>query len=98
MRAMVTTKATKATPAKAAKRKAAPERQQSRLAEIGEAAMRKALLASLNKHDWQLSQVAVDMRLSGSANVIRSIRQLNLTDAYEAARARGAVKPGPRPA
>jgi len=73
-------------------------RAKSALTEIGEEAMRRALRKSLKSHRWQLVKVAEELRLSGSANVIRAIRQLGLSDEYAAARLRGDVKSGPRPA
>lgn len=73
-------------------------RVKSALTEIGEEAMRRALRKSLKAHRWQLVKVAEELRMSGSANVIRAIRQLGLTDEYDAARSRGDVKSGPRPA
>ena len=56
---------------------AAPKtaRAKSGLTEIGEAAMRKALLAALKRHRWAFPAVAEELRLSGSANVLRAIRK-----------------------
>ena len=109
---MATAKAAKGTAAKAKgtvrvpmRAKAAPAtkpeptaRQKSRLTEIGDEAMKRALHKSLKEHGWALTKVSDDLRLGGSANVLRAIRQLGLTDAYLAAKQRGDVKPGPRPA
>lgn len=103
---MATAKAAKGTATKAkgtvrvpVRAKAAPAaRQKSRLTEIGDEAMKRALHKSLKAHGWALTKVSDDLRLGGSANVLRAIRQLGLTDAYLAAKQRGDVKPGPRPA
>lgn len=73
-------------------------RAKSGLTEIGDAAMRKALLRSLKRHRWALPAVAEEFRLTGSANVLRAIRSLGLVAEYDAARARGDLRPGPRTA
>ena len=73
-----------------------PPRAKSALTEIGEAAMRKALLASLKRHRWAFPAVAGELRLAGSANVLRAIRSLGLVAEYTAAKARGDVRSGPR--
>lgn len=95
---MAASKAATKAPTKRTAKATAPPRVKSALTEIGEDAMRRALHKSLKAHRWQLAKVAEELRLSGSANVIRAIRQLGLGDEYAAARARGDVKSGPRPA
>lgn len=74
-----------------------PARQKSALMEAGEDAMRALLLKTLREHDWNLSAAAVALRVNGSGNLLRAIRQLGLVDEYEAAKAEGLVRPGPRP-
>lgn len=71
-------------------------RKKSLLTEIGEEAMRRALLESLVKNDWSPSAVADALRMNGSANVLRAIKQLGLTEEYD--KARLGMKPGKRPA
>lgn len=62
-------------------------RRKSVLMEIGDAAMRKALLATLIDHNWNLTHTATMLRMTGPADVIRSIKRLGLSEAYETARA-----------
>lgn len=70
------------------------------LAEIGRraarAAQRRALLAALKRHRWNLTVVAEALRLGSPANAIRSIRSLGLDAEYGAAKAAGKVSPGNR--
>lgn len=86
MRAMAATKRT----AKA------PTTEQPSLAEIGrtaaKAAQRKALLAALRRHGWNLAAAGADMQVGGSANVIRAIHTLGLTAEYDAARVKRITK------
>jgi hypothetical protein len=74
------------------------KRRKSLLTTIGDEAMRRALLEALVQENWALNKVAERLRLGGSGNVLRAIKQFNLTEAYEAARVRGDIKPGPRSA
>lgn len=92
MTAMATTKkkSTRA-PAKA------PERRKSKLTQIAEEAARAALLKELKKHDWVLKDVAEVLELNGTANLLRAIKQLGLTEEYEAAKVSGKITHGPRP-
>ncbi len=70
------------------------------LAEIGRraarAAQREALLASLERHGWNLTAASEELRVGSPANVIRSIRTLGLGAEYEAARLARRVSPGNR--
>lgn len=92
----VSKKPTRARPAP--RKSSEPEgRKKSRLSEIGDEAMRRALLEVLVGNDWSLTRASDALRMGGSANVLRAIRQLGLTGAYEDARARLNIRPGPRP-
>lgn len=86
---MLRTMAAKHTGGRAAKKGAT-------LAEIGkraaERAQHDALAAALARHAWNLSAVAVELGLSNASNVIRAIRRLGLSDAYE----RQQLRPGPK--
>lgn len=93
MTAMATTKTKK--PAKA---KEPEPRRKSKLTQIGEEAQRAALLKALVRADWVLKDVAESMELTGTANVLRAIKQLGLDAEYRAAKAAGKITPGPRPA
>lgn len=74
-----------------------PERRKSKLTEIGDEAMRRALLEALVVHDWSPARVAEALRMNGAANVLRAIKMLGLSDDYEKARTALGLKPGPRP-
>lgn len=76
----------------------APERRKSKLTQIGEEAQRAALLKELKRHDWVLKDVAEAMDLNGTPNLLRAIKQLGLTEEYEAAKADGKITAGRRPA
>lgn len=76
---------------------AALDRTKSRLVQIGEDAMRKALLDALEAADWRLTDAAELLGLNGPTNVLRGIRRLGLSAEYEAARSAGKVRPGIRP-
>ena len=80
-------------PKKAAK---AGARTKSLLMEIGEEAMRKALLAALEKQNWSLTDTAASLRMAGPSLVIRSIHSLGLDTEYEDAKRRGLIRPGTR--
>lgn len=82
--------------ARAPSRRPKPERTRSRLVEIGDDAMRKALLAELRRADWNLSAVSDALNLSGAGNVLRAIRRLDLVDEYDAAKSAGKIRPGAR--
>lgn len=60
------------------------------LADVGREAAREAqrrvLLASLKRHRWNLAAVGAELSVGSSANVLRSIRSLDLMDEYKAAR------------
>ena len=73
-------------------------RKKSLLTEIGEEAMRKALLDTLVAQDWHLSKAAEVLGLGGPANVIRAIKALGLEEQYESAKKRGLIKRGARSA
>jgi transcriptional regulator of acetoin/glycerol metabolism len=85
-----------ATPKKTASKKPA----KPTFAEIGREAAKKAqrdaLLAELKAEEWNLSAVAVSLKMGTASTVIRAIRALDLSDDYEKARTRGDVRPGPR--
>jgi transcriptional regulator with GAF, ATPase, and Fis domain len=84
-------------PSKARPRRTAdPARARSRLVEIGDEAMRKALLAELRRTDWNLSSTAEALGMTTGGNVLRAIRRLGLVDEYEAAKADGKIRPGGR--
>lgn len=69
-------------------------RPKSGLVEIGEDAMRAALLAELQRQGWNLTRTAEALRMSAPSNVIRAIKSLDLEAEYEAAKARGEARPG----
>ena len=105
---MATTRSTKSTKPRVAKSDGrrgskppakTPEKPLS-LAEIGreaaKKAQREALLATLERLDWNLSATAEELGLSNTSNVIRSIRALDLDTEYEAARDAGRIPKGPR--
>lgn len=73
------------------------DRRRSRLALEADAAARALLLATLERCDWQLSEVAAALDLSNVSGVLRAIRHLGLVEEYEAARAAGKIRPGRRP-
>jgi hypothetical protein len=72
-------------------------RRKSKLTIAADDAARRLLLDTLVRRNWALKMAASDLDLNGSAAVIKAIRQLNLVDAYEAARLRGDIRPGVRP-
>lgn len=84
----------KSTRAKAPK--TAPRRKKSKLTLAGEAAQRGVLLMELKAHGWNLTATAESLEMGHPSAVLRSIKQLDLTDEYEAARVRGDVSPGNR--
>lgn len=71
-------------------------RKKSKLTLAGEAAQRGVLLGALKEHRWNLSHVAEALEMGNASAVLRSIKQLDLTEEYEAARDRGDVRPGAR--
>lgn len=73
------------------------ERRRSLLVQIGDDAMRAALLDALEAADWRLTVVATRLGLDGPTNVVRGIRRLGLMPQYEAARIAGKVRSGVRP-
>lgn len=76
-------------------------RRKSRLTTIGEEAAklakRQALLATLDATGWDLSKSAELLELASNADVIRAIKDLDLTEAYEAAKSRGDIVRGRKP-
>ena len=88
---MATMKAAKSTAAKA------PKREPSLYAQEGDAARRKAqrklLLATLRSHKWNLRAAADALGLSGSAGVVRALKDV-APDEYAAARLDGRIKAG----
>lgn len=91
---MLATMATKKTGKKPA---AKGPRNKSKLTLAAEAVQRGMLLKALKDHDWNLSRVSDELGLGHPSAVLRSIKQLDLADEYEAAKAEGKAKPG-RPA
>jgi transcriptional regulator with GAF, ATPase, and Fis domain len=91
-----TPKTSTRTPQARPRRNPEPERARSRLVEIGDDAMRKALLAELRRADWNLSTAAEALGMTSAANVLRSIRRLGLVEEYDAAKASGKIRPGGR--
>lgn len=71
----------------------ADERSKSLLTEIGEHAMRAALLKSLKDNDWNLTRTAESLRMSAASSVIRALKSL-APDEYERARERGDIAMG----
>ena len=69
----------------------------NRLRDIGDKAMRDALLRALKDSDWNLTRTAEFFEMHGPVTVLRAIESLGLKDEYEAARERGDVRPGRRP-
>lgn len=59
------------------------------------AAQRKLLLATLKAHGWNLAHAAEDLGLSGSAGVIRALKDV-APEEYEAARGDGRIRAGAR--
>lgn len=94
---MATTK--KATPKRPTKPKVKPAetRGRSLLVEIGEDAMRAALLKALRENGWNLTHTAAALRMSAASSVIRALHNLGLDDEYEKAKKAGHVRPGARP-
>ncbi len=92
MSVMVTSK-TKATAAKAPKRKATAP---NALTEAADNAQRKVLRAALKRSKWNLAHAAADLRLSGGSAVIQYLKRLDPAE-YTAARADGRIKAGARP-
>lgn len=83
----------------APKKKPTPKpsgRKKSKLTLAGEAAQRGVLLGALKEHGWNLSHVAAALEMGNASAVLRSIKQLDLSEEYEAARERGDVRPGAR--
>lgn len=66
----------------------------STLAEIGREAQRKALLAELERQDWNLTATARALGLVNASNVKRSLLTLGLENEYEAAKDAGKINPG----
>ncbi len=93
---MATTKAVKATATKSSRPGATAPRVRSALADAGDAAMRKLLLATLKRNNWNLTGAATELRMTGPSNVLHSIKRLGLSTEYEAAKAAGKVSPGNR--
>jgi hypothetical protein len=76
--------------------KKSPRVEPNALVEAAARAQRALLLKSLKASHWSLTATAESLRLHGPSAVIRYIKSLDLTDEYEAAKAKGEVKPGPR--
>jgi hypothetical protein len=57
---------------------------------------RVILLRELEATGWNLTHTADRLRMSGSANVLRAIKELGLTYAYEDAKRKGIIKTGGR--
>lgn len=68
------------------------------LAELLYFAMRRTFLReTLEKVDWNLADAAQELGMRhGSGPILRMIRELDLDEPYEAARAAGLIRPGPR--
>lgn len=90
MRSEMATTKSKATAPKA------PQRTRSKLARIGDEAMRRALLAELRRQSWNLTATATAMELAGPSNVLHAVKRLGLTAEYDAAKAAGKISPGNR--
>ena len=60
------------------------------------AAGREALLAELERQDWNLTATAKALGLSHPSNLIRAIHRLGLSEQYETAKAGGRIPKGPR--
>jgi hypothetical protein len=73
-----------------------PSRAVSRLTEIGNEAMRAALLNELIRTGWNLTETAATLRLDGPGNVARVARHLGLGDDLQRARDEGRVRRGRR--
>ena len=71
-------------------------RKKSKLVQEGEAAQRKLLLKTLVAQSWSLTGTANVLEMSSASDVLKAIRHLDLVREYEAARASGQVKSGPR--
>lgn len=57
---------------------------------------RALLLEALKTHGWNLTQTAAHFGIAGAGALSRTIRDLGLSREYDAARKRGAGKPGPK--
>lgn len=77
-------------------KKTTARRKKSKLTLAGEAAQRGVLLAELKAQGWNLTATAEALDMGHPSAVLRSIKQLGLTEEYEAARVRGDVSPGNR--
>jgi transcriptional regulator of acetoin/glycerol metabolism len=64
------------------------ERKKSKLVQIGEEAMRRALLEALVTAEWNLTHTAAALEMSSASHVLRSIRQLGLMEKYKAEKKR----------
>ncbi len=71
-----------------------PEPGRNVMAEAAFVAQRKVLLDALTKARWSLAEAASALRLHGTPAVIKYIHSLELEQEYEAAKARGEVRPG----
>ena len=69
-------------------------RRKSKLTLAGEAAQRGLLLAMLKECGWNLTHAAEGLEMTGPADVLRAIKTLDLSEEYEAAKARGAARQG----
>jgi len=69
-------------------------RSTSRLMEIGNEAMRAALLDELIRTGWNLTETAATLRLDNPGNVARVARHLGLGDDLQRARDDGRVRRG----
>lgn len=59
-------------------------------------ARRELLMKTLDACGWNLSKTAEELKMPGASQVIRAIRDAGLEPEYEAAKARGDVRPGAR--
>lgn len=76
------------------------DRRAMSLSEIGDLISKKVragfLLAELQSSDWNMARCSERLRLGGTGNVLRAIRELGLSDEYEKAKAQGLVRVGGR--
>lgn len=83
-------------PMAAKKAQKEPRRRKSLLTQAGESAQRGLLLGTLESKEWNLTATAEALEMAGPSDVLRAIKNLGLTEEYDAAKLAGKVSPGNR--
>lgn len=75
-----------------------PPKEPKTFSEIGahwrKKGQRAALLRELRRHGWNLTHTAEALEMGNHTNVLRAIRDLELTDEYDEAKRAGLIRQG----